>query len=287
MMNLVLFDQAAEHIARISRIISNPAGNAMLIGVGGSGKQSLSRLAAFINSYEVRQLQVTGTFTVDDLLENFREMFRLAGVKGQSIMFLMTDSQVIDERFLVYINAILSSGWISGLFPKDEIDGMLSNLRNEAKANGIPDTHECMMQFLISRVRINLHVVLCFSPVGDIFRVRARRFPALIYSTAIDFFHPWPRQALVSVAYKFLDGVELPSVEIREQLSIHMAEEHLSVTERSKKYYETQGRYNYVTPKSFLELISFYKHLLAQKRASIQVFIYQPNFLHLHYSYDS
>ena len=36
------------------------------------------------------------------------------------------------------------------------------------------------------------------------------------------------------------------------------------------KYYETQGRYNYVTPKSYLELIGFYKFLLEQKRASVQ-----------------
>lgn len=115
---------------------------------------------------EVRQLQVTGTFKVDDLLESFREMFKYSGVKGIPVMFLMTDSQVIDEKFLIYINAILSSGWISGLFPKDEIDAMLSSLRNEAKSCGIPDIPEAMLQFLILRVRTYLHVVLCFSPVA-------------------------------------------------------------------------------------------------------------------------
>lgn len=269
MMDLVLFEQAAEHIARISRIIANPSGNAMLIGVGGSGKQSLSRLAAFISGYEVRQLQITGSFRVDDLLEAFREMFKQAGVKGIQILFLMTDTQVVDERFLIYINAILASGWISGLFPKDEIDGMLGNLRNEAKANGIPDMPEAMIQFLISRVKTNLKTVLCFSPVGDIFRVRARRFPALIMNTCIDFFHPWPREALISVAFKFLGDVDLPTAEIRNQLAIHMAEEHLSVTDRSQKYLQTQGRYNYVTPKSYLELIGFYKYLLDLKRAAV------------------
>lgn len=268
-MDLVLFEQAAEHITRIARIVANPGGNAMLIGVGGSGKQSLSRLAAFIAGMEVRQLQITGSFKVDDLLEAFREMFKLSGVKGVPMMFLMTDTQVVNERFLIYINAILASGWISGLFAKDEIDGMLGNLRNEAKAAGIPDNPDAMIEFLIARVRTNFHVVLCFSPVGDTFRVRARRFPALIMSTAIDFFHPWPRDALISVASKFLAEVELPADEIRQGLAVHMAEEHLSVSNASTKYFETQGRFNYVTPKSFLELISFYLFLLETKRADV------------------
>ena len=180
MMDLVLFEAASEHITRISRIISQPGGNAMLIGVGGSGKQSLARLAAFISGMESKQLQITGSFKVDDLLEAFKTMFIASGVKGLPMVFLMTDSQVIDDRFLIYINAILASSWISGLFAKDEIDGMLGNINNEAKAAGIPDLPELRLAFLISRIRTNFHVVLCFSPVGDIFRIRARRFPALI-----------------------------------------------------------------------------------------------------------
>ena len=43
-------------------------------------------------------------------------------------------------------------------------------------------------------MRRNLHVVLCFSPVGDKFRIRARQFPALINCVAIDWFHTWPSE---------------------------------------------------------------------------------------------
>lgn len=267
MMDLVLFEQAMEHICRICRIISNPAGNAMLIGVGGSGKQSLCRLSAFICGFEVKQLSVTSKFGVENLKEALREMYKLAGVKGIPLVFLITDSQIVDDHFLIYINAILASGWIPDLFAKDEMEGVLGGVRNEAKAQGIPDTPTSLLAFLITRIRANLHIALAFSPVGQVFRVRARRFPAIINCTAVDFFHSWPREALISVANRFLEDVDLGSDLVRTNLANHMAEEHLSVVAASQRYLETQRRYNYVTPKSYLELIAFYKYQLGVKRS--------------------
>lgn len=270
-MDLVLFKQAILHITRINRIIQNPGGNAMLIGVGGSGKQSLCRLAAFISDFEVRQISVTSTYGIEDLKEELRSIYMSAGVRGNPIVFLMTDSQIVNEQFLVYINAIITSGWIPDLFPKEDIDNILGSIANEAKAAGVPDNPDARINFFISKVKKNLHVVLAFSPVGDTFRVRARRFPGLVNNTVIDQFHPWPRDALVSVAERFLEDVDMSGpVNIRVDLAMHMAEEHLSVAKMSQHYLETQRRYNYVTPKSFLELISFFKFLLGNKQTDLQ-----------------
>ena len=73
-MNLVLFDMAMLHVVRIARIIGFPQGNALLVGVGGSGKQSLARLASFICGNTVTQVAVTSTFGVNELKEELKEL---------------------------------------------------------------------------------------------------------------------------------------------------------------------------------------------------------------------
>jgi dynein heavy chain len=63
-MNLVLFDEAMEHVSRIARIIDLPVGSALLVGVGGSGKQSLAKLSAFILGYDVMRIVVTSSYNL-------------------------------------------------------------------------------------------------------------------------------------------------------------------------------------------------------------------------------
>ena len=85
----------------------------------------------------------------------------------------------------------------------------------------------------------------------------------------MDWFHEWPRDALIDVAQRFLQEVELPSEEIREAIGINMAEVHLSIADANQEFLRMERRYNYTTPTSFLELINFYKLLLDKKRDKI------------------
>ncbi|EFC49517.1 axonemal dynein heavy chain beta [Naegleria gruberi] len=269
-MDLVLFEDALEHVCRINRIIKGANGNALLVGVGGSGKQSLSRLAAFVGDFEVCKIVITKDYGVNNLKEDLKNMYKKAG-KNQKLVFLLNDNQIVDEKFLVYINDLLSTGNIPDLFAADEKEEIANSLRTEVKSAGIFDiSKESCWKFFINKVRRNLHVVLCFSPVGESLRIRSRNFPAIINCTQIDFFFPWPKEALLSVADKFLKP-EMPITgEHHPSIVKAMAFTHEKVNEFSSRFLNELGRYTYTTPKSYLEFLKLYKSLLYKKRELIK-----------------
>ena len=275
-MNLVLFDDAINHVCRICRITDNPCGHALLVGVGGSGKQSLAKLSTFINGQDLLSILVNQSYGTEALKLDLQEFYKKAVIKpGTPHAFLMTDGQIADERFLVFINDMLSSGVIPDLFTREEYDGLLGSVRNAAKGAGYSDDRDGLFGFFIDKFRRNLHYILCHSPVGDDFRIRGRKFPALISCMVVDEFMAWPRDALDGVARRFLVELvnqgNLQDEEILGLVAANMAEVHLSIEGANKRYLEAERRHNYCTPKSFLELISFYIRMLSEKQSSVSV----------------
>nr|XP_056713421.1 dynein axonemal heavy chain 11 [Euleptes europaea] len=261
-MNLVLFEDAMQHICRISRILESPCGYALLVGVGGSGKQSLSRLAAFIGSLEVFQITLKKSYGIQDLKVDLANLYIKSGAKNIPTVFLLTDAQVPDERFLVLINDLLASGEVPDLFSDEDMDAVIAGIRNEIRGSGLVDTRENCWKFFLDRVRLQLKIILCFSPVGSTLRVRARKFPAIVNCTAIDWFHEWPQEALLSVSRRFIEETPGIKPQFYDSICHFMAYAHTSVNEISAKFHQNEKRYNYTTPKSFLEQIMLYKNLL-------------------------
>lgn len=101
-MNLVMFGDAMLHVVRISRVLRQPSGHALLLGVGGSGRQSLTRLATFISGYQIYQIEIAKGYGMNEWRENIKECLLHAGVKNKPIVFLFNDTQVIFNGFTFY-----------------------------------------------------------------------------------------------------------------------------------------------------------------------------------------
>jgi dynein heavy chain len=268
-MDLVLFPDAVGHIARINRVIATPRGNIMLVGVGGSGRQSLARLAAYVADFTVFTIEITKQYRQLEFHEDLKKLYKMAGCQGKNTVFLFNDTQAKEESFVEDINNILSSGEVPNLFTKDELPEIYDELTPAAKAAGIEETPDSMWAFFIERARNYLHVVLAMSPIGDALGTRCRYYPGLVACTTIDWFHAWPANALTEVAMKFLDAVKLDSKEQQKAVASVFASVHISVANASEDMLTQQKRHNYVTPTNYLELVKGYRTVLSEKREEV------------------
>ncbi|MEQ2228566.1 Dynein heavy chain 3, axonemal, partial [Ilyodon furcidens] len=269
-MSLVMFKFAIEHISRICRVLRQDNGHLLLVGIGGSGRQSTTKLATFISDYVPFQIELTKNYSMLDWRDDLKRIMLKAGIERKSLVFLFNDSQITDEAMLEDIDMLLNTGDVPNIFAADERADIIDKAQGIARMEGkkIDATPLSVYNYFIDQVKANLHIVLAMSPIGDAFRNRLRMFPSLINCCTIDWFHGWPSDALEMVAHKFLEDVEMES-DIRLEVVEMCKTFQTSVREMSQVYFSRLRRHNYVTPTSYLELILTFKNLLMVKRNEV------------------
>eukprot|EP00946_MAST-07B_sp_MAST-7B-sp1_P002765 g2765.t1 len=289
-MDLVLFMYCVEHVVRVCRVLGQIGGNALLVGVGGSGRKSVTALAAFMSNQKLEQIELTKSYGFFEWREDLKRIVRQSGLEDQETVFQLSDTQLVDEVFVEDINNLLNTGEVPNLFPDDEMVTLIEELTSagltgdDEEENGDgdgevnkPTTRKSLGEerdpreiynAFVRRSRRNLHVVLCFSPIGDTFRTRLRMFPSLVNCCYIDWFTEWPEEGLRSVAERLLTAVDLKDEERKGVVNV-CVDMQSRVTRLSARFFSEVRRHYYVTPTSYLEMLSTLIKLLDLKRNEI------------------
>ena len=134
-MNLVLFESALEHVIKIHRVITTEFGHVLLMGVGGSGRKSLTELAVFIAAFDSFQIEISKAYDFNAWRDDMRQkLFMSCGVDEKTTVFLLNDTQIIIEAFLEDVNNILNNGEIPNLYSAaEDIMNIMDNMREVNK----------------------------------------------------------------------------------------------------------------------------------------------------------
>ena len=138
-MDIVLFTDAIIHVTRIYRVLNMKRGHALLVGVGGSGRHSLTRLSAYISNMNFDQLEIKKDFSIKDFRVKLMDLYEMAayrnfragkgGTEKLKTVFIFSDNDVVHESFLEDIQNMLNSGIVPNIYPPEE----LGRVRDEMK----------------------------------------------------------------------------------------------------------------------------------------------------------
>lgn len=270
-MDIVLFKYALEHLSKICRILAMPCGSGLLVGISGSGRQSLTRLAGGMMSYPLFQPEITRTYSLSDWRDDIKKVMKEAGGRGRNCVFLFTEGQIKDEAYLQDIDCLLNSGEVPNIFQIDERQEILEMVRLAAQGGNtkIDISALAVFTFFIKRCRERLHIILCFSPMGS-FRERLRLYPSLINCCTIDWFESWPEDALEAVAHEWIGDVNLET-DVKNAAVIACKKFHIDARDVAQAFFAATGRKSYITSASYLELIKSFTILTNSKQKQLRL----------------
>lgn len=133
-LDIVLFPAACHILARLLRVLRQPASSVLLVGNGGSGRHSLARLAVSILNMELFQITCGSNYGLAEWHDDMKKLLMRTGVDGRSVCFLISSSQMKDE-WLREINTVIASGEVPGLWEPDEEQNIIESVAKAARTN--------------------------------------------------------------------------------------------------------------------------------------------------------
>ncbi|KAH9487912.1 hypothetical protein Btru_067436 [Bulinus truncatus] len=275
---LVFFSEAVKHAARLSRVLAQPKGHALLLGMSYcTGRATITRLAAYIAHCKLFEAKAQSHPAAN--IGVLRKCIKLscfhAGVTGKPTVLLVHED--LGEEGLYDIAAIMTEGTAPDLYTETEKQDIVGQLLPGGVQTKKLEKIEQVFNKYIKRIRQNLHIIVCLNYKGNNFSTnvsglhdKLQKHPGLIKNcVSIDIYMPWSFKSLAQVAKTWLQdgksGVVVPwnpscSAEQLEATANAMAFIHLSSKAAIERQFCHQREpLRIFTPLTFLEFVHLFK----------------------------
>ncbi|XP_035829673.1 dynein heavy chain 5, axonemal isoform X2 [Aplysia californica] len=233
-LNIMLSDYIISNVVRMHRILSfHHGGNLLLVGAVGSHLSTLCRLALHVADVPIHKID---TSKQSNFFDGLRSAIRLSGSEGKVISLMFTARDLEDPTYLDALNSLLISGEYPHLFSNDEMDGLLQAIHPAMKRE-FPSSSVDPMKFFVSRVKSNLHLLICLPPGHELLTNAANNFPGLLIGCQMSWMCDWPQESLLGEALYFITKHQLAEEfeDLRESITTSLANIHSFVLRDCKQ----------------------------------------------------
>jgi dynein heavy chain len=200
-LDMVLVPSVARRVCRLLRVLRRPRGHALLLGVPGTGKRAIVRLAAGLCSSHLACL--AGPVTAAGFRECLGDLYTLCGIEQRHVTLLLSDADLANDELIEDVTTLLGSCDIPNLFPTEQREKLTSAVLDAVRSTTALSRQEAYQLFL-TRVQANLHVTLC-CPLDDAFHRRCVQFPALVTRTNVSWVDAWTDAELNFIAQRLFE----------------------------------------------------------------------------------
>ena len=180
-LDLILFDEFLQNLQKVDRSLSNGFDhNIVLIGSSGIGRKLLCKLLCYIHRMDCHILSVSQAYRGSThFASTLRDILKRTGVDGERILLFVEDSQLVDDVMLEYLNQLITSADIIGLFEEKELETLLAPIKEEYRQNELTQ-HGSLYDYFVRRVASNLSVALSLDEGGKQFVRLCQTNPSVI-----------------------------------------------------------------------------------------------------------
>lgn len=227
----MLSENIIAHVVRLHRVLSHQKNaNIVLVGPIGSHLSTLCRLALHMNELEIHQMDTSKYST---FMDGLRSAIRMTGTEGKILTIFLDGRQLTNDQYLDAINSVLISGEYPHLFSNDEMDGLLQALQPIMKRE-LPHSSASLHDYFVSRVKSNLHIILCLPPSHNLLSNASYDFPGLFTHCQVIWLNDWPKAVLLGDANYYIHKnkvCENCSPELTNRVVTALANMHVFVLE--------------------------------------------------------
>ncbi|KAG2385509.1 hypothetical protein C9374_003324 [Naegleria lovaniensis] len=218
-LRLFFVPEIVEYVAMIDRVLCRDGSSLLLVTKPGIGTSDIVALVCHLLKFELYSPKMVVGYSVKHFKNDIKAVIQKAA-QNEKVCLLLEDHNMRELALLEYVNSLLSSGEIPGLFSKEELEIILSTIRDEGNQ---PST---AYNSFIKRVTNNLRVILVMDPDNKDFDLKCRSNPAIFTKCSIIWKDSWSSEGIQQIPKMIVDENDLKSLSLKSdeflQLFVHI-----------------------------------------------------------------